>query len=47
MNQLSLKMEEALAEMDAFGFHPMWKDLRAYVTGFPARKDRVWPEAPR
>ena len=30
-------LPEALAEMDAFGFDPIWKDLRAYVEGFPPR----------
>ncbi len=30
-------LDEATAEMDAFGFWPHWKDLRAYVAGFAPR----------
>ncbi len=37
------KLEEALLEMDDFGFRRIWKDLRRYVTDFPQRHDPVWP----
>ncbi len=30
-------LDEALAEMDAFGFRMLWKDLRAYVKAFAPR----------
>lgn len=36
-------LEDALMEMDAFGFHAMWKDLRAYVEGFHARAGSFRP----
>jgi protein tyrosine/serine phosphatase len=35
--------EEAIGEMEAFGFFQGWRDLREYVVGFPERLDRVWP----
>ena len=34
---------KALAEMDSFGFNPVWKDLRAYVEALPGRLDRIRP----
>lgn len=37
-------LEEAVAEMDAFGFRRIWRDLRSFVEGFPAVRDRIWPE---
>ncbi len=40
-------LAEAQAEMDAFGFFSGWKDLRAYVEAFPARRDAVWPRKPK
>ncbi len=39
-------LEDALAEMDAFGFNRIWRDLRTYVASFPARRERVWPPRP-
>ncbi len=39
-------LQDALAEMDAFGFNPVWHDLRTYVESFPARLGRVWPSRP-
>jgi protein tyrosine/serine phosphatase len=39
-------LQDALAEMDAFGFNRIWRDLRGYVASFPDRKGRVWPSSP-
>ena len=36
-------LEKALSEMDAFGFNPLWKDLRAYVRSVPGRLNRIRP----
>ena len=36
-------LQDALAEMDAFGFNRVWKDLRDYVASFPDRRAHVWP----
>jgi protein tyrosine/serine phosphatase len=38
--------DQALEEMDAFGFYSGWRDLRAYVEALAARTDAVWPPAP-
>jgi len=38
--------DEALQEMDEFGFYHGWRDLRAYVEGLAARTHAVWPPAP-
>jgi protein tyrosine phosphatase (PTP) superfamily phosphohydrolase (DUF442 family) len=35
--------EDAIQEMDAFGFYKGWKDLRRYIDGFPDRQAAVWP----
>ena len=37
-------LEDALREMDAFGFSPIWRSLRNYVKGFPERKASIWPK---
>lgn len=37
-------LERALEEMDAFGFNPVWRDLRAYVESFPGRRGGIWPK---
>lgn len=34
--------DEAVREMDAFGFFHGWHDLRAFVDGLPARIPSVW-----
>lgn len=34
---------EALAEMDAFGFYPGWRDLRAWAETIPQRVDAIRP----
>jgi protein tyrosine/serine phosphatase len=39
-------LDEALAEMDAFGFYRGWRDLRAYAQSLPGRLAAVWPIAP-
>lgn len=36
-------LERAMAEMQAYGFNDVWRDLKAYVEGFPARVETVWP----
>lgn len=38
--------EDALKEMDAFGFYSGWRDLRAYVEGLAGRTDAIWPRPP-
>jgi len=38
--------DEALREMDEFGFYRGWRDLRAYVEGLATRTQAVWPMAP-
>jgi len=35
----------ALREMDEFDFFPGWRDLRAWVESFPARRESLWPGA--
>ena len=39
-------LDDALREMDAFGFKRIWRDLRAYVGAFPDRRAEVWPDPP-
>lgn len=36
-------LPEALREMEAFGFFPGWRDLRAWVEGLAARLHLLWP----
>ena len=38
--------DEALQEMDEFGFYRGWRDLRAYVEGLATRTHAVWPPPP-
>jgi protein tyrosine/serine phosphatase len=36
-------LEQAVREMEEFGFYRGWRDLRAYVDGLAARIQAVWP----
>jgi tyrosine-protein phosphatase SIW14 len=38
-------LEEALAEMHAFGFYRGWRDLHAYAVSLPPRLAELWPPA--
>jgi tyrosine-protein phosphatase SIW14 len=39
-------LQDALAEMDAFGPYPGYKDLRGYIRRVAAQPSLVWPIAP-
>jgi tyrosine-protein phosphatase SIW14 len=38
-------LDEALAEMHAFGFYRGWRNLHAYVVSLPPRQADLWPPA--
>jgi len=39
-------LDEAMREMEDFGFFRGWRSLRAYVDGLARRTDAVWPALP-